>query len=343
MLESTRLSEQKAAVSKKLRSDRFAVMTGQEDDFAQRQGEIRAMYDQTDDLETRIVAALDQEDQEAQAAMARNVNTEGWTPELREFRSLAQKTSIADYVQAVVTERNVTGAAKEYNEAIFDTWHPGDYPLEMLLDRDEFYDFDAAQMRDVRDANIEDEKRTVITGIVKSAGNISFADRLLASGEGAYLRASFPAVGPGRHSYPIVSGTTIAATIARGTAETPAGGLSIKNADPDRIQHSYEYAAADELQMPGVANNLASDLRMSLASGLDRKVVVAMTAALDGGQVVIASTVTAASLIGGVHGVVDGRTARYFNEVRLLAGNTTVSGQTTAFQRVGALLSATMP
>ena len=47
MLESTRLSEQKAAVSKKLRSDRFAVMTGQEDDFAQRQGEVRAMYDQS--------------------------------------------------------------------------------------------------------------------------------------------------------------------------------------------------------------------------------------------------------------------------------------------------------
>ena len=65
----------------------------------------------------------------------------------------------------------------------------------------------------------------------------------------------------------------MAGVIARGTAETPAGGLSIKNADPERIQHSYEYAAADELQMPGIANALASDLRQSLMAGLDNKVV----------------------------------------------------------------------
>ena len=35
--------------------------------------------------------------------------------------------------------------------------------------------------------------------------------------------------------------------------------------------------------------------------------------------------------------------ARYFNEVRLLAGNTVAGSQTTAFQRVGALLSGYHP
>ena len=56
MLESTRLSEQKAELSKKLRSERFAFMSGQEDDFAARQGEVRAIYDQIDALELRFVA-----------------------------------------------------------------------------------------------------------------------------------------------------------------------------------------------------------------------------------------------------------------------------------------------
>ena len=152
--------------------------------------------------------------------------------------------------------------------------------------------------------------------------------------------ARFPAVGPGRHSYPIVSGTTVAAARSRGTAETPAGGLAIVDADPERVQHSYEYAASDELQIPGVANALASDLRMSLASGLDRKVVRDLISDLTAVDVTSGTTVTAAGLISAVHGVVDGRAARYFREVRLLAGNSDAASQTTAFERIGALLSA---
>ena len=41
-----------------------------------------------------------------------------------------------------------------------------------------------------------------------------------------------------------------------------------------------------------------------------------------------------------MHALVDGRGARYFNEIRLLAGNTSASSQTTAFSRLGALLAA---
>ena len=37
------------------------------------------------------------------------------------------------------------------------------------------------------------------------------------------------------------------------------------NADPERVQHSYEYSSTDELTVPGVAASLAADLRMSLA------------------------------------------------------------------------------
>ena len=118
--------------------------------------------------------------------------------------------------------------------------------------------------------------------------------------------ARFPAVGPGRHSYPIVSGSTVAGVVARDTAETPAGGLTIVNADPSRIQHSYEYAVADELQIPGVANGLADDLRASLASGLDRKVVRDLISGLTAVDVTAGTTVTAAGLIAAVHSVVDG-------------------------------------
>ena len=208
----------------------------------------------------------------------------------------------------------------------------------MLLDRDEYLGFDPLTWQSLK--HDSDETRAIITGIAATHGNPTFVDRLLANSEAAYLMARFPAVGPGRHSYPIVSGSTVAGVVARDTAETPAGGLTIVNADPSRIQHSYEYAVADELQIPGVANGLADDLRMSLASGLDRKVVRDLISGLTAVDVTAGTTVTAAGLIAAVHSVVDGAAARYFNEVRLLAGNSDVASQTTAFERIGALLSA---
>ena len=38
--------------------------------------------------------------------------------------------------------------------------------------------------------------------------------------------------------------------------------------------------------------------------------------------------------------MVDGKGARFFNDVRLLAGNTDATGQTTAFEAIGAFMSA---
>ena len=84
----------------------------------------------------------------------------------------------------------------------------------------------------------------------------------------------YPAVGPGRHSYPIVTGVEdVGAAIARGTGETVAGGLTVVNADPERIQHSFEVARVDELQMPGIMAYIASDIRAGLIAGLDKKVI----------------------------------------------------------------------
>ena len=152
--------------------------------------------------------------------MAANIDTSGWTAELREFRDLGQRTSITGYMQATVSEKRVDGAEAEYNDHVFGAnWQQGDYPLEMLLDRGEHFALNAQAIGDMRT-----EQRTEITGVVAGSENESYVARLLDAADGTYLGASYPAVGPGRHSYPIVSGTTVAATIARGTAEVPAGG-----------------------------------------------------------------------------------------------------------------------
>ena len=247
--------------------------------------------------------------------MATNIDTSGWTAELREFRDLGQRTSIAGYMQATVSEKRVDGAEAEYNDHVFGAnWQQGDYPLEMLLDRGEHFALNAQAIGDMRT-----EQRTEITGVVAGSENESYVARLLDASDGTYLGASYPAVGPGRHSYPIVSGTTVAATIARGTAEVPAGGLSIVNADPERIQHSYEIASVDELQMPGIMGYMAGDLRNSLTSGFDVKVLTNLLAGLT--EVNDNTTMTLAKLFAKFGGAVNGNGAKNINQVRILASN----------------------
>ena len=264
----------------------------------------------------QIIEALRAEDAAAQAAMATNIDTSGWTAELREFRDLGQRTSITGYMQATVSEKRVDGAEAEYNDHVFGgNWQQGDYPLEMLLDRNEYFALSAQAIGDMQD----EEKRTLITGVVSGSENETYVARLLADGDGTYLGATYPAVGPGRHSYPVVSGSTVAATIARGTAEVPAGGISIVNADPTRIQHSYEIDASDELQMPGLMPYMQGDLRASLLSGLDVKVLTDLIAGLT--EVNDNATMTLAKLFAKFGGAVDGKGARTVNQVRILASN----------------------
>ena len=154
----------------------------------------------------------------------------------------------------------------------------------------------------------DEEKRTLITGVVAGSENESYVARLLADGDGTFLGASYPSVPAGRHSFPRVSGNAVASTIARGTAEVAAGGLSIVNADPERIQHSYEIDSSDELQMPGLMPYMQSDLRASLMSGLDVKVLTNLLAGLT--EVNDNTTMTLAKLFAKFGGAVDGNGAK---------------------------------
>ena len=91
------------------------------------------------------------------------------------------------------------------------------------------------------------------------------------------------------------------------------------NADPERVQHSYEIASVDELQMPGLMPYMQSDLRASLMSGLDVKVLTSLLAGLT--EVNDNTTMTLAKLFAKYGGAVDGNAAKNVNQVRILASN----------------------
>ena len=194
---------------------------------------------------------LDEEEREVQVAMASHLSTDGMTAGQREFRDLAQRTSLDEYVFAGASQRHLRAGTpeEEYNQHVFGSWNIGELPLEMFLDRDQSW----------TPKELE-EMRAVITGVVGNAGMPTFVDRIFNASDGAYLGATYPAVGPGRHSYPVVSSRVAAPSFARAAAETPAGGITVETADPTRIQRSYEVAASDELQMPGIGAALVSHI-----------------------------------------------------------------------------------
>ena len=296
------------------------AINGMEPDAADRETKMAEynakLQEQLDVMKQRDVVA-DENDKAIQLAMATNVDTSGFTPQLSASSvswgsAPASSTTCGPLFQRSEPPVPRLSTTMRYSAG---TGSRATTPLEMLLERGEYGGLAANAIHDMQG----EEKRTLITGVVAGSENESYVARLLAGGDGAYLGASYPSVGPGRHSFPIVSGSTVAATIARGTAEVPAGGISIVNADPARVQHSYEINSADELQMPGLMPYMQSDLRASLTSGLDVKVLTDLLSGLT--EVNDNTTMTLAKLLAKFGGAVDGKGAKNVNQVRILASN----------------------
>ena len=213
----------------------------------------------------------------------------------------------------------------------------------MLLDRTEKVELKPEGYKDMsRSLQEEDdaEHRTLVTGVGQDHGQSSFLDRIFQDSEGVYLRASYPVAGLGRNSFAIVDGNGVATIRTRAAAETPAGTITVEDADANRLQTSFEVSGVDELRMPGISNYLGGDIRMSLMAGLDNYVVDQLISGLTAVDVTTGTTLTTAGLVAAVHEEVDGRAAQFFSDIRLLAGNTGAASQTTAFSRIGALMAA---
>ena len=288
------------------------------EDYATNQREFAEKKDRLLEVRQRLIVKLTEEADAGAAAMVRNVDTSGWTPETRALHDIGQRVNIGHYIGAAANaEGRLDGAAKEYNEAVLGDCGPGEFPMEMLLPRDEYAGMPADEAREI------EELRAVITGVAAGTqASSNFMQRIFAGSDSAYMGATFPAVGPGQHAYPIVSGSTQASVISRGTAEVPAGGLSIETADPKRLQMSYEYDATDELTIPNIAAGLGADLRAAWQAGMDNYGIDQLIAEL--GTVTADNVVlTAAKTVQKFGGGVDGKSAQTLFQVRALVGNDT--------------------
>ena len=270
--------------------------------------------------------------------MARHVDTDGMTAELREFRDLAQKTDFETYFKAAVQGNEIReGAEKEYNQHVFgNSWGLGDIPLEIFLDRDEHVEPEVLKHVNERWGSKEYEKRTAVTGTANDSGSLTYVERLFADSDAIYIGTSMPAVGPGRHSFPIVGSavSTQATAVARGTTQTPAGGITIVNADPESIRAAFTIANVDELVMPGIGAYLQSDIRAHLMSGLDAKVIADAVTGLSATEIADTATITLSKTFGKFAASVDGVAAKTVQDVRMLVGTTPDTNRST-YSKVG--------
>ena len=110
MLKSQTLSREAAELSTAVEERKLAI-NGMEDG-PDRESKMSELVVEQQSLIAKMKerdAELDVEDKQAQLAMSNNVDASGFTPELREFRELAQRTWIGNYLVAAYEERDIRG------------------------------------------------------------------------------------------------------------------------------------------------------------------------------------------------------------------------------------------
>ena len=317
------------------------------DDFASRMGERKALLDQKtellekrDGLRTQRQTAWDKEMEEGAIALAAKVDipSERWTPELKALRELMQTggehggpVTLMDYFRAAQEGRPPGGAAGEYNSHIFGMNRAGDFPVEMLHDRDALLVFKPGDWDDIK----ESEHRASLTGTAVNPGaSVNYISQLFSTSESAFCGATFPAVGVGDHSYPIFSKVTTAGDFDRDGAEgAPSGSLTINTATNRRLQATMELASEDENRIPNIAAGLVGHLRMQLQSELDEYLIGTLVSGLMETNTTNGTTATLSAFLALVGGMVDGIAARNVGDVRALLG----TGATSLFSLLSGL------
>ena len=278
--------------------------------FGEGQGHQAALIQLYKDKST----AEGEEDLAGQAAIARNADTSGWTPELRELHGIASNVDIAMVMASAAQETYPLAGTPlyDYRQAVLAPHledKPGTFPAELLLPRYELIKLDGNEFRAI----------TTI-GANAMVGQRTIGARLFANGEAAFLGASFPTVGPGAAVFPVVTSTLLGVSIADSTAEAiAAGSITLKRFVPLRIQISYEYAIREALEAVGMEAAFQADLRGALQSGLDNIAIDAAVTDLTD-AVAVATTFTLSNYQGIFPNAVDAKAAIDYTQVRVLMG-----------------------
>ena len=232
--------------------------------------------------------------------------------EERERRELRSKARVSDFVSSALTGRPVGGASGEYAAAV---GVPGLMPLDLLS---------GPEVREV-------ETRAVTPGpanetVAATRPTVPYA---FARTDAAALGIAMPMVPPGAAHFPALSTAPPAGPKAvDGAADQTAAAFTLTKREPKRITGSFLIRLEDLALLPSMETDLRQGIASAMADSLDGQVINGSGAGanLSGlfhqatDQAIAGATETFSTAIERYAGVVDGKHANGFGDVRALIG-----------------------
>ena len=270
--------------------------------------------EQTAEMEalTNEVSAKEPELRAALAAEPdpQEVVTDTGDPEQRERLEIRSKTGLADFLSAAAGGREVSGAAKEYADAV------GCSPLNRLP-LDLF-------------RNGQPETRAITAGPAVDGPVEPAVPYVFESSAAASLGIQMPQHGPGAVQVPRVSTAPPADTLAKdAAAPATAAVIALDSQTPKRISGQFEIRIEDLAVYPPLEAVLGESIRGALSNELDSEIFNGNAAGLNGlftqaADVAVAGSVeTYATGVGRFAGLVDGQFAYNLSDLRCVVGPST--------------------
>ena len=266
-------------------------------------------------------ALLDAEDWQAQANVAKGVDTRSWTPEQKELRKLAQDAMLLDFVTPIIMGNKIGGAADEYRAGIWgENGYPAEWvPLEFLLDRNQMLE-NPPNQRQYGDTKYEEHRADTIIDQSSMQGAATTAARVFAGGDAAFMGAAMPTVNSGDYNYPVVTGgnPTAAPVGTEGTeSAATAATVALGTATPEWIPASVDVSGITLVRHPGLEDAFRRELTGQLMEGADKRAIAVLLAAL-GSISAAGAQSTVANYVAALASGVDGRYAFNMSQVRML-------------------------
>ena len=302
-----------------------------------------AKLKERDEKRKEAGALLDAEDWQAQANVAKDVDTRSWTPEMRELRKLAQDAMLLDFALPVIMGNKISGAAEEYRIGIWgENGYPAEWvPLEFLLDRNQMLQ-NPPNQRQYGDIKYEEHRADTILNQSSMEGAATTAARVFAGGDAAFMGASMPTVNAGDFNYPVITGgnATAAPVGAEGTESAAAAAtVELGTATPEWIPASVDLSGTTLVRHPGLEEAFRRELTGQLMEGADKRAIAVLLASL--GNITAASAQsTVADYVAALAAGVDGRYAMNMSQVRLLVAGTSAAAAPSVYEHMAKRVQA---
>ena len=277
-------------------------LSGQDSLTNEQRSEIDTLAAEYRDTEARRRAAIVAEDAEAAEAAETRETEDAETRERRELRS---KARVGDFVRSLMTGRPVAGASGEYADAV---GCAGYLPMDLLVEEREVTPGPSAE-------TVSATRPTVPAAFART--------------DSAALGISMPMVAAGEAHYPALTTAPPAGPKAKdAAADATASAFGLTKRTPGRITGQFQIRIEDLALMPSMEMDLRTAISAAMADSLDGQVIGGSGVApnLDGlinqaDDVAVAGAVeTFGTAIARFAGLVDGKHANGFGDIRALIG-----------------------